>query len=135
MGISEKAIVAQEEIEAYIPQRTPIVMVDEFYGVQENRSEAGLLILPENFFCEEGKLSECGVLEHIAQSAAMRVGYISKQQGKEIPLGYIGAINKFKIEQLPLVGQRLRTEIVIDQEIMNISLVAARTKVGDPLIA
>ena len=65
----------------------------------------------------------------------MDEGNISRQQGKEITLGYIGAINKFKIEQLPLVGQRLRTEIVIEQEIMNISLVAARTKVGDTLIA
>lgn len=135
MGVFEKAIIGQDEIVDFIPQRAPIVMVDEFFGVSDEVSVSGFTISEDNIFCECDVFSECGVIEHIAQSAAMRVGYIYKSEGKEIPLGYIGSVNKFKIYHLPRVGDRLRTEIRIEQQIMNISLISAIVKIGDVLVA
>ncbi|MEG2493965.1 MAG: hydroxymyristoyl-ACP dehydratase, partial [Rikenellaceae bacterium] len=122
MGVFEKAIISSEEIIEFIPQRAPIIMVDEFFGVEDNISRSGLTIDKDNIFCEEELFSECGVIEHIAQSAAMRMGYIYKSNNKNVPLGYIGSVNKFKIYSLPKVGEKLRTEITIEQEVMNISL-------------
>lgn len=135
MGVFEKAIIGQDEIVEFIPQRAPIVMVDEFFGVSDDVSVTGFTIAEDNIFCEFGAFSECGVIEHIAQSAAMRMGYIYKSENKEIPLGYIGSVNKFKIYYLPKIEAHLRTEIRIEQQIMNIMLISAVVKVQEVLVA
>lgn len=135
MGVFEKAVISADEITEFIPQRAPIVMVDEFFGIDGNVSVSGLTIDGDNLFCEGELFSECGVVEHIAQSAAMRMGYIYKSQNKEIPLGYIGSVNRFRIYDLPKVGERLRTEITIEQQVMNITLISAKVRIGQQLIA
>lgn len=135
MGISEKAIISDDEIIEFIPQRAPIVMVDEFFGVAGGISVSGFTIQKGNIFCEGDFFSECGVIENIAQSAAMRMGYIYKNEGKEVPIGYIGSVNKFRIYRIPVIGDKLMTEIKIEQELMNISLISAIVKVNDEVIA
>ncbi len=135
MGVFEKAIISGSEIVEFIPQRAPIVMVDEFFGVEGDLSVSALTVAEDNVFCEEGVFSDCGVIEHIAQSAALRVGYIYKSEGREVPLGFIGSVNKVKIYDLPKVGERLRTEIRVEQEVMNITLISAVSRVGERLVA
>ncbi len=135
MGVFEKAIIPSSEITEFIPQRAPIVMVDEFYGVDGSLSRSGLTIEADNIFCEVGHLSDCGVIEHIAQSAALRVGYIYKSEGREVPLGFIGSVNKLKIFSLPTIGERLITDIRVEQEVMNITLISAVSRVGERVIA
>ncbi len=135
MGVSTKTIIAKEQIADFIPQRPPIVMVDEFMGVEESVSMSALTICSDNIFVERGALSECGVIEHIAQSAALRMGYTYKSQGKEVPVGFIGSVNKFKIFAQPKVGERLQTQITIEQELMNISLISARVVSGESIVA
>lgn len=135
MGISTKAIISNDEILDFIPQRSPIVMVSEFMGVEDNLSVTALTITQDNIFCEGGVLSECGVIEHIAQGAAMRMGYIYKSAGREVPLGYIGSVNKFKVFTLPKVSERITTEIRVEQEFMNISLISAEVRCGEQVVA
>ena len=84
-----------------IPQRPPIVMVDSFFGIEENHSYSGLTVTADNIFCETGKLQEAGIIEHIAQSAAARIGFLYTRQGEKVPLGFIGSVDKLKIHDLP----------------------------------
>ena len=84
-----------------IPQRAPIVMVDEFLGIQENLSRTRLTVSKENIFVDNDRMSECGLIEHIAQSAAARVGYIHKINNQPVPIGYIGSVNNFELNRLP----------------------------------
>ncbi len=135
MGVFEKAIISSDEIIDFIPQRAPIVMVDEFFGVDDELSRSGLTVAEDNIFCEVGVLSDCGVIEHIAQSAALRVGYIYKSDGKDIPLGFIGSVNKLKIYYLPRAGETILTDIKVEQEVMNITLISAVSRVGDRIVA
>lgn len=135
MGISTQAIISNDEILDFIPQRSPIVMVSEFLGIEDNVSMTALTITEDNIFCECGALSDCGVIEHIAQSAAMRMGYIYKSAGRDVPLGYIGSVNKFKIFALPKISERITTEIRIEQEFMNISLISAVVRLGEQIVA
>ena len=135
MGISAQAIINGDEILNFIPQRSPIVMVDEFFGIDNNISVAALTITEDNIFCENGELSECGVIEHIAQSAAMRVGYCYKSAGEEVPIGFIGSVNKFQILKNPKVAEKIVSEIKIEQELMNITLISAIVKIHNELIA
>lgn len=124
-----------EGILGLIPQRPPIVMVDRFFGIEEDRSHSGLTVTADNIFCEAGKLQEAGLIEHIAQSAAARIGFLYTQQGKDAPLGFIGSVDKLKIYSLPDVGKELLTEITVVQEVFDITLIAAQVKANEELIA
>ena len=118
-----------------IPQRAPIVMVEEFLGIEESVSRSCLTILADNIFVDNGELSECGLIEHIAQSAAARVGYIFKSKNQPIPLGYIGSVNNFELKAKAKVGERVFTTIEVLQEVFNITLIQARCYVEDVEIA
>ena len=135
MGVSTQAIISNDEVLEFIPQRAPIVMVDEFFGVENNLSVSALTIMEDNIFCECGALVECGVIEHIAQSAALRMGYIFRTAGKNVPIGFIGSVNKFRIFRLPKVSETLTTEIRVEQEIMNITLISAVVRIEQRVIA
>lgn len=133
--MNREAIIHGEGILGLIPQRPPIVMVDSFFGIEENCSYSGLTVTSDNIFCEAGKLQEPGIIEHIAQSAAARIGFIYTRQGAQIPLGFIGSVDKLKIYNLPEVGMKLFTEITVVQEVFDITLVSAQVKAGEELIA
>jgi predicted hotdog family 3-hydroxylacyl-ACP dehydratase len=131
----KKAILSGQEIKDYIPQREPIVMVDAFYGVDGDRSFSGLTVREDNLFIENSSLNEAGIIEHIAQSCALRVGYICKQQQAPVPIGYVGAIQKMKIFLLPKIGAKLYTTVILLQEVFDITLAAIEVTEGETLIA
>lgn len=128
-------IIQGEGILNLIPQRSPIVMVDSFFGIENHCSYSGLTILHDNIFCQDGTLQEAGIIEHIAQSAAARIGYVYLQKDEPIPLGFIGSVDKMIIHCLPEAGQELFTEITIVQEVFDITLVAARVSTANGVIA
>lgn len=133
--MNREAIIHGEGILGLIPQRPPIVMVDSFFGIEENCSYSGLTVTPDNIFCEAGNLQEPGIIEHIAQSAAARIGFIYTRQGAQVPLGFIGSVDKLRIYDLPEVGMKLFTEITVVQEVFDITLIAAQVKADEELIA
>lgn len=110
-----------------IPQRDPIVMVDRFVGITNGISETQLTIKDDNLFVENGCFTEFGLIEHMAQSAAARVGYICRSENKPIPIGYIGAISNMEIFSLPKINDMLETRIEILQEVFDITLIKAET--------
>ena len=118
-----------------IPQRAPIVMVDEFLGIEESVSKSSLTVRKDNIFVDDATLSECGLIEHIAQSAAARVGHIFNILNRPIPIGYIGSVNDFAIAAHPKVGDTIYTTIEVIQEVFNITLIRAVCRVNDVEIA
>lgn len=124
-----------DQILGLIPQRAPIVMVDAFYGIEGEKSMSGLTVANDNIFVEEGVLQESGIIEHIAQSAAARIGYIFTQRGEEVPLGFIGSVDKFKLYMLPDAGSTLHTTITVIQEVMGITLIHAEVVCGEKPVA
>jgi len=133
--MSKLVITEEGGILDLIPQRPPIVMVDKFYGIEGDCSYTGLTISPGNIFIENNYFKEPGIIEHIAQSAAARVGYICRQNNVAVPLGFIGSVDKMTIHILPKVGNELHTEIKIIQEVAEITLIGATVKTGDNLVA
>lgn len=123
------------ELLALIPQRPPMVLVDRFYGMNEQGSYTGLRIEASCLFCTDGQMDECGVTEHIAQSAAVRVGYLYRSRGEAIPVGFIGSVNKMTWHALPAVGDELHTTIRVEQEIFDITLISATVEANGRLIA
>lgn len=123
------------EIIDLIPQRDPIVMVDKFVGITNGISETQLTIKNDNIFVENGCFTEFGLVEHIAQSAAARVGYICRNENKPISIGYIGAISNMEIVYLPKINDMLETRIEILQEVFNITLIKAESFTNGHLAA
>ena len=141
--MSSKEIICQgEELFRLIPQRPPMVMIDRFYGIEENTSWSGLTVTTDNLFCQSEEhtlpicvLQETGIIEHIAQSAAARVGYIYMLRKEPVPLGFIGSVEKMKLFRLPSAGAELYTGITIVQEVFDITLITAEVKENDELLA
>ena len=130
-----KILIEGEKILELIPQRHPIVMVDSFFGIENGSSFSGLTVSEDNIFCKDGCLHEPGIIEHIAQSAAARVGYLYTQQNQPVPLGFIGSVDKMNIYFLPKAGDKLFTEIKVIQEVFGITLISAVTRVDGNIIA
>jgi len=133
--MKREAIVQHEGILRLIPQRSPIVMVDKFFGIEEADSYTGLTVTSDNLFCKDDELQESGIIEHIAQSAAVRIGYLYTQKEEVIPLGYIGSVDKLQIHRLPKTGEELFTKITVVQEVFDITLVAAQVTSDNQVIA
>lgn len=125
----------EKEIEQLIPQRKPIIMISHFFGATETDADTGLEITAENIFCKNNKLTEPGLIEHIAQSAAAFAGYNAIKAKQPIALGYIGEIKKLIISQLPEVGLLIETKLHIVSEVMNVMLINATSTVNGCAVA
>ena len=121
-------------IESLIPQRKPIVMVDQVVGHSKTGIVTEFEILDSNYFVEDGVFTESGLLENIAQTAACKVGLECKLASKKVPLGFIGSINRVKISKLPEPTDILTTEVEILQEIFNISLISGKCFLNGDLL-
>jgi predicted hotdog family 3-hydroxylacyl-ACP dehydratase len=129
------ALFSGDGILSLIPQRAPIMMLDAFFEGSETEACTGLTVQPDNLFCVDGRFTEPGLIEHIAQSASAHAGYKALCAEKTAPLGFIGEIKKFRVYRLPLVGEQLRTSVCVVSEVLNISLISAEIKSGDELVA
>ncbi len=139
METIEKPIIEGAAVSALIPQKPPIEMVDKLWFNDETTTISGFTIKADNIFCENGEFREPGIVENIAQTAALRVGYmvsLLEKNGEKVnpPVGYIGAIKRLNIHQLPKVGAELKTEVIIQQIIFDVTLITGRSTVnGEPV--
>lgn len=131
----QEPVYSGDAILELIPQREPMVMVDKFFGIDGRDSFSGLTVTEENLFCNDGVLSEEGMIEHFAQSAAARIGFLFVQHKETVPVGFIGAVSKFAVYSHPSIGSELRTVVSIIQEVGNITLARVQSWVEDQLIA
>lgn len=125
----------QNFVESLIPQRSPFVMVNEIAEYSESHLISGFDIKEDNIFVQNGIFQASGMIEHQAQSVALHTGYKYYLLGKDAPTGYIGAIKSFEAEALPKVGDHLKSEVTILNEVMGVTLVNIITKLNDVEIA
>ena len=119
-----------------LPQRPPFVMVDHLVDYSETQTTCELTIRKDNVFCENGEFAAAGLIEHIAQTCAARLGYYNKYILKTgVRLGFIGEVKDLDIVRLPREGETLSTTIVVMQEIFDVTLVNAEVRVGTDVIA
>lgn len=125
----------QEFVETLIPQKKPFVMVDSLLSFNENSVKSAFTPKENNIFIQNGVFQAAGILEHQAQSVALHTGYQFYLLKKEAPVGYIGAVKFFEIENLPKLHEKLITEVEIINELMGVTLVKTITKTSDKIIA
>ncbi len=135
MGIPPQIIAHGAKVAELIPQKAPIVMVDTLYTCDDDRAVTGLTIRGDNMFCENGLFREPGIIEHIAQSAALKSRY--EQQTKNMPptIGYIGSIKNFALYFFPSVGDQLVTTVEVLHVVGDISVLHGKTECNGKTVA
>lgn len=119
-----------------LPQRPPFVMIDCLTHFDDVLTASRFQVKADNIFMgDDGVLNSCALAENIAQTCAARMGYINQYILKDkVKLGFIGDIKHLKIWREARVGDELRTEIEVLQEVLQMTLVKATVKVGEETI-
>ena len=130
-----QAIVNSDTILNYIPQRPPIVLVSRIYTCDEQSVVTGFDIAEGHIFVKHGKLLEPGIIENMAQTAAAAAGFKAVAENTTPAVGFIGNIKNLSITHCPLVGAELITEVSTKTQVMNVSLVDARSYCNGELVA
>lgn len=123
------------EIPQLIPQRDPIVEVDELVAATETDAVTRLTVREDNFFAQSGVLHEPGLIEHMAQSAAAFAGNATFLRHEPPHLGFIGEVKKCHIAFLPAVGGVLTTTVSLISEIAGVSLVKISSECDGKAVA
>jgi predicted hotdog family 3-hydroxylacyl-ACP dehydratase len=124
-----------EDIIPLIPQKPPFVMVGKLVSTNENTTLSSFTISEDNIFVKDNVFQEAGLMENIAQTAALRAGYIAQEENKPVAVGYIGAVSHFEIFDLPRVGDEITTMIASQNQIFDITVLSGRVWLDNRLIA
>lgn len=127
-------LATRNDIEKFIPQRKPMVMIHELHEADEQHAVTTLTITADNTFLDSGKLAEPGLVENIAQTAAAQVGYVCAQLNKPVPIGYIAAVKDLVIHGLPDLNTQIRTVVNVMNVIMDITLIRGSVYQEDQLL-
>lgn len=126
------------DIRQLIPQRQPIMMVDELVDADEQSAVCRLTVRQDNFFLQsDGTLAETGIIEHMAQTASAHAGFLALQRGStdEAPIGYIAEVKNFSLLSQPRQGDTLTTTVRTLLQAGNVTAVSAETNAEDRPIA
>jgi predicted hotdog family 3-hydroxylacyl-ACP dehydratase len=124
-----------EDIVHLIPQKPPFVMVSKLLYVDETTTKSSFIISPDNVLVKDGVFQEAGLMENIAQTAALRSGYIANTENKPVEVGYIGAIKDFEIFNLPKANDELITEVTIENQVFNVTVLLGKVWHNGDLLA
>lgn len=122
-------------IKKLLPHREPMIMVDSLLEFVDGKATVGFTILKYNLFVANGEFSETGLIEHMAQAAALYIGFKNHSENNPVKEGFIASIKRLNIQRLPKVDAVLKTEVSIIHEIMQMSTVKLSTFINGVEIA
>lgn len=93
-------------------------MFDSLVEADDLHAVTGLTIAEDNIYCKGSVFTVPGIVENIAQTAAAHNGFTALQNARPVRLGFIAVVKNLKIYNLPSVGEKLNTEIVVKHEVM-----------------
>ena len=124
-----------KEIIELIPQKTPMTMVDGLIFNDAVKTTSQLVLSKANIFCKSGFFQEAGIIENIAQTAALHSGYLAKQSHEKPKTGFIGSIKRLTIFELPMDTDTLQSTVIILHELMNATVIKGEVFVNNKLMA
>ena len=97
----------------YLPHRPPMQMVDTITHINDTSIVTSFQIKEDCILLDNGYFTESGLIENMAQTCSAIVGqffFDKNGEGSKYVIGYISAIKKAEIFDLPEVTQTIRTE-------------------------
>ena len=116
----------EHDIPDLIPQRPPMVMIDQLTHSGKKSARGRLYIKESNVFCNEGRFQEAGMIEFMAQTAAAYAGYLQISVQQEVKVGYIGAIKNLVIHSLPAINTEVQSEIIVENELLGYTIITGK---------
>ena len=130
-----RILVDSKNVISLIPQKYPVIMVDTLYECSAEKAITGFTIIRENMFCENGLFSEYGIIENIAQSAALKAKYEEKTNISTSATCYICSIKNCAIHYLPSVGDKLMTTISILSIVGDVAVLHGQVECDGKIVA
>lgn len=120
---------------ALLPQQPPFQLVD-FLDIAEPELIQTRFAVPDRHPLLQGDhLSEAGLIENMAQTAAAGSGYQYSRKAEAVPVGYIGAIKNLKVHRLPKKGEVIKTSVRPQYQVGQASIVSAECRMADEVLA
>lgn len=135
MNLLENEITDYDFLLNLLPQKKPFVMVDRLRFYSDKKIVSGLTVSSDNILTKNGHFSAPGLIENMAQTIALHAGYKYYLEQKPAPTGFIGAIKKAEIFELPKISKVLTTTIEIIHDIMGVTMVEAKVECEGKIIA
>jgi len=123
--------ISKTEIESYIPQRAPFIMIDNLVEATPEKFITDFRILPDNIFVENEVLREFALIENIAQSCSAGLAIVKKSAGNKTVDGFIGGISKLILYDLPGVNETILTVVILLAQIENMFLLKGENFLND----
>ncbi len=128
--------ISGQNLENLIPQKQPFVLVESLLEVTESSCSTTFTVPQNHVLCSDGKLSIAGLLENMAQSSGCKMGYEDFMSGKRQRRGFIGEIKDVVCNRLPLVGEILTTEVIIESKVFGaVTIVSSKVMSNSELLA
>lgn len=118
-----------------IPQRKPFQLIDSLIYFEESKGTSSFVVSSEHILCNGTHLTEAGLIENIAQTAAAHIGYVSKLTNEPVLVGFIGAIKNLIIHELPKVGDVIQTTIIIENKVLNAAIITGQVMLNKTCLA
>jgi len=133
-------LLSRIDIPKFIPQRQPIVVVHGLVSHSDNSTTSEFKVENNHLFVRNGNLLESGLMENIAQTAALRAGYAfslsaTDKEKTEPPIGFIASLKNFTIHYLPHCGDVLHTTVTTLHNLMGMEVVQGKVMIGKKLVA
>lgn len=129
MNTPENPLLETAQVEALLPHTAPMIMIDTLWLSEGKRTVSGFTVKADNIFCVDAILQEPALIENVAQTAAIRMGYQAllavkgKDEQAQPPFGYIAAVKNCQIYRLPSVDDVLKTEIIVKGIVRNVHFI------------
>jgi predicted hotdog family 3-hydroxylacyl-ACP dehydratase len=139
------------DIMTLLPQGPPFVMVDRLLGANGETARTSYRVKADNPLVEKGRFTVAGLIENMAQTAAAGAGYTAHaaragqaadtvnsapvNPAQPVRTGFIVSIKDLEINDLPLVGDELLTEITITGQVADIVVISGRVTCKNDIIA
>ncbi len=127
--------ISGEKLLSLIPQTPPMVMIDTLLFSDDKKTKTNLTISDSNIFSKNGRFTEPGLIENMAQTAAVRAGYEAQIKKEKVRIGFIGAIKNLKIHFLPKTKTVIHTEITNDYNLGDVSIISGKVICDDKIAA
>jgi len=124
------------DIDSILLQQPPFRFVSRLDAFDPSEVVVSFTPGPGNLLMENGCLSAAGVMEHMAQANAARLGYLCVYVLKTpVNIGFIGQIRDFTLHRLPREGETITTHVSLRYEVFNVSLCEVEVRSGEELLA
>ena len=121
-----------------LPQQKPFVFVDQIenFNISELSCTTHFLVKEDSLLVKDGYLSESGIIENIAQTCAVHIGFYNKYiLNRDIQVGFIGAVKNLRIFDKVQIGDLLITTIAIKTEFGSMKIADATVDVCGKRVA